>query len=334
MTQPEAGDPVASGSVSISEDVVLSRIILGAGGFDRPDIRLSERIWDHYLEQGGTTFDTANFYHSGNHEVLLGRWLASRRVRQRVVLITKASHPINGVDRVNPAVIQAELTESLKRLGTDYVDLFLLHRDDPAVEVGPIIDCLEALRDAGAIREYGASNWTISRLDDAADYARENGLHGFACSSPYLGLAHHRSPRWPGGVSACDATSLRWYRARQMPLLAWSARSEGWFAEPGPGPAAPVEVYDDALNRARRTRAITLARETGLTASQIALAWVLSQPFPVADLVGASSERSVDESLAVSAERLDRGDQQWLFEGGPRARPAPEAMIHPRQLSR
>jgi aryl-alcohol dehydrogenase-like predicted oxidoreductase len=334
VTQTEAGDAIASGSVSISADVILSRIILGAGGFDRPDIRLSERIWDHYLEQGGTTFDTANFYHSGNHEVLLGRWLMSRRVRQRIVLITKAGHPINGVDRVNPAVIQTELAESLKRLGTDYVDLFLLHRDDPTAEVGPIIDCLESLRESGAIREYGASNWTMSRLDDAADYARENGFRGFACSSPYLGLARHRTARWPGGVSACDAASLRWYRARQMPLLAWSARSEGWFAEPGPGPAAPAEVYDDALNRARRIRAIALAREMGLTPSQIALAWVLSQPFPVAALVGASSEKSVDESLTVSSERLDPGDRRGLFDGGPRTRPVPEAMTHPRQLSR
>jgi aryl-alcohol dehydrogenase-like predicted oxidoreductase len=307
--------------MELTPTVTMPTLLLGASGFDRPDTRESERLLDHFVARGGVALDTANFYHAGNHELLLGRWMAARRNRSQMVIVTKAAHPVDGIARVTPAAINADVEVSLRRLRTDNVDLLLLHRDDPAMPVEPLLACLEKLLQEGKVRAYGASNWSTTRLNDAGRASEALGVHGFSCSSPYLGLAMHVEPRWPDSVSACDDESLAWYAARQMPVLAWSSQSEGYFAWSDEASDVPG-AYDHPGNQARRVRAQELGARRGWPASQVALAWVLSQPFPVAAIVGASSTDSVDRSVAGARNRLTDVERRWLWDG---TGPAPQS---------
>ena len=106
--------------------------------------------------------DTAHVYEGGDAERLLGQWFRDRPgVRERVVLVTKGAHPDGDRVRVTPADIASDLSDSIERLGGP-VDLYLLHRDDPAVDVGELVDALDAHRRAGDIGAFGVSNWTLA----------------------------------------------------------------------------------------------------------------------------------------------------------------------------
>ena len=230
-------------------ELPLSRLALGTLGFSLRTRDRDYALFDAWLEAGGTVIDTAHVYEDGDAERVLGRWLADRPgARERIVLVTKGAHPDGDRRRVTPADIAADLRDSMERLGGP-VDLYLLHRDDPDVEVGEIVDALDAHRRAGEIRAFGVSNWTLPRIDAANAYAAERGVAGIACNSPHLSLAVQNEPPWAGCLSATDAESRAWHARTGMPLLAWSAQAAGFFA------GAPTRVYDNAPNRERRARA-------------------------------------------------------------------------------
>jgi len=102
---------------------------------------------------------------------MLGEWVRRRGIREEMVIIDKGAHTRAGQKRLTPADITADLHEGLSRLGTDYIDLYLLHRDDPAMGVGPIVEVLNEYLSAGRIRAFGGSNWTAGRIAEANDYA-------------------------------------------------------------------------------------------------------------------------------------------------------------------
>ena len=112
-----------------------------------------------------------------------------------------AHHDHNG-PRVTKEAIRRDLLTSLERLRTDYVELYALHRDDPSVPVGEIIEALNEHIEAGRIGAIGGSNWTWQRPHAANDYAASHGLTGFTFSSPNLSLAKANEPFWEGCVSA------------------------------------------------------------------------------------------------------------------------------------
>ena len=224
-------------------ELPLSRLALGTLGFSLRTRDRDYALFDAWLEAGGTVIDTAHVYEDGDAERVLGRWLADRPgARERVVLVTKGAHPDGDRRRVTPDDIAADLRDSMERLGGP-VDLYLLHRDDPDVEVGEIVDALDAHRRAGEIRAFGVSNWTLPRIEEANAYAAERGVAGIACNSPHLSLAVQNEPPWAGCLSATDVESRAWHARTGLPLLAWSAQGGGFFA------GAPSRVYDNAANR-------------------------------------------------------------------------------------
>lgn len=302
----------------------VSRLILGqsATAEDLP------RLYDRFVELGGNAFETARWYPT---EPVLGDWLAGRNDRDELFVITKGCHPAvqDGPPRVNPAAIRQDLAESLARLRIDRVDLFLLHRDDETVPVGEILTALAEQRAAGRIGAAGGSNWTTSRLEAAAAWARDHDVPPFEVGSPNLALALATRPPWSGCVVAGDPGSLAWYTARQLPLLAWSALARAYFVEGAAATAqgttfgagaravdiAATEAFDSAANRERRERARALGLELGLTANQVALAWVLNQPFPTRAIVGVRTIPELEEAAAVADLRLTRGQVRWLADG-------------------
>jgi aryl-alcohol dehydrogenase-like predicted oxidoreductase len=282
----------------------VSVLALGTAYLADDGEEASFALLDAWLERGGNLIDCARQYGDGRCEAILGRWLADRGARDDVVLLTKGAHhatlgPHHDPERkrVTPEHIAADLAESLEALAVDTIDLYLLHRDDPSKAVGPIVDALNDHAAAGRIRFFGGSNWTTGRLEEANAYAAFQGRQGFACSSPGLSLAEPRAEPWPGTVFARSPEDRAWYRRTQLPLLAWSAQAGGFFA--GRRDAETERVYGGERNLERFRRAEALANEKGVTANEIALAWVLHQPFPTYAIIGPRSPSELQASLAA-----------------------------------
>lgn len=282
-------------------------------------------LLDGIFALGGSTFDTAHGYGAGDSERTLGAWVAARGIREQVVIITKGAHPYDGRKRVTPADITADLHESLERLQTDTIDLYLLHRDDPAVPVEPIVDILNEHLQAGKIHAFGGSNWSHERLQAANDYAAQNGLVPFAVSSPHFSLAEQQVEPWEGCITiagTAQQAARAWYSAHPMPLLTWSSLAGGFFS--GRFKRDNLDsfteyfdkicamTYGNEANFQRLDRAQTLAQAKHLTAAQIALAYVMSQPFDIYALTGCHTPAEFAENAAVLARRLTPDELHYL----------------------
>ena len=203
-------------------DKPVSRLVLGTMIVSIQEAERSFALLDAVFEMGGNTLDTAHVYGGGNSERGIGQWLVQRGNREQVVIISKGCHHNADRKRVTPFDLSADLHDSLARLRTDYIDLYLLHRDDPSVPVGPIVEALNEHWQAGRIRAFGGSNWTHQRIQEANEYASQRGLRPFTVSSPNYGLADQVLDPWgPGCVTLSGPQNVEarsWYEANQMPV--------------------------------------------------------------------------------------------------------------------
>ena len=292
----------------------VSRLVLGTVAYRSIPAQAPIEVLDAWLELGGDVIDTGREY--GESEGVLGRWVRARSCRDRLVLITKGAHPDEGGrPRLTPEAIESDLRESLATLETEVVEVFLLHRDDPATPVGPIIETLNEQVRAGRARAFGASNWTTARIEEANAYAADRALSGFTCASPELSLARPNQPRWPGCVTASDSASRKWYERTRLPVFAWSSQGGGFFSDghlPGRADGDMERVYGSADNWERLRRAKELARRKGATPVQVALAWVLHLPFPVFPIIGPRSVAELESSVAALELSLTPEEHAWL----------------------
>jgi aryl-alcohol dehydrogenase-like predicted oxidoreductase len=293
----------------------VSQLIMGTDFFRLNNPDEVNDIMDKYLAIGGNTLDTGFVYCGGESEQAIGRWLAETNKHGEINILTKGAHHDANGPRVNAAAIRSDLLTSLERLQADYVALYALHRDDPKVPVGPILEALNEHIEAGRIGAIGASNWSHERLQAAAEYAEQHGLIGFSFSSPNLSLAKANEPFWLDCVSI-DAEGLKWYADHQLPLLSWSAQARGFFS----GRFTPenrdnadlVRVFYSDENWERLRRAEELAKKRGLSAIQIALAYVLNQPFPTCALIGPRSEEEMRSCQQGAQLELSSAEMAWL----------------------
>lgn len=315
----------------------IHRLVLGTSFGGSVEQDYADRLFDAYLALGGNCFDTSLVYF--DVEATLGRWMRSRGNRSSILLQAKVAHhetiQVEGApheyhrSRVTPREIREDLEETLRRLQTDYVDLLVLHRDDPDQSVGPLIEYLASEQAAGRIRAFGASNWSIPRIEEANAYAGQRGLPGFVLSSPNLALAFMNEPSWPNCVTACDRYSRDWHARHRFPLFAWSCLALGFFSGRYRSPEAltgeefrnlmserwtsdVVRVYYSERNFQRLRRAQDLAQAKGVTPTQIALAWVLHQGPHVFAVAG---PRTVDELKELGeAFEIELSEQElaWL----------------------
>lgn len=298
----------------------VSRLVLGGGPFSPERLDRGAAVLDAFCACGGTAIDTAHIYgHDGASERALGQWLAARSNRDQVVLITKgAHHAPDFTPRVRPEVVDRELAESLERLGTDQVDLYLLHRDDTAVPVGPLVDCLDRHVRAGRAGAVGGSNWQPERLGEADAYAAAHGRTPLVASSPFFALAiAHDAPEMRHAILNGDATALAWYRRTGFPILSWTSQAQGFFsdrADPdNPDARRRFARYDHPDNWERRRRVRDLARGRGCTPTQLALAWVLRQEgLNVFAIIGPGSPEHVQEAVGALDVRLDGDERAWV----------------------
>lgn len=293
----------------------VSRLIKGTDYFYHDSYELAATNMDAFLALGGNAVDSAHIYCGGQSEEVLGRYMEERGNRDKIVILTKGAHHDQNGPRVNKQAIADDLQVSLERLRTDHIELYALHRDDPDVPVGVIVEALNEHIESGAIGAIGGSNWTWQRLQEANDYAAAHGLVGFTFSSPNLSLAKAKEPYWKDAVSADQAT-IDWHEKHQLPLLSWSSQARGFFtgrfSPEDRSDADLVRVFYNDANWERLARAERLAADKGVTAIQIALAYVLNQPFPACALIGARNAeelRSCDEAMRLA---LTREEMDWL----------------------
>jgi 1-deoxyxylulose-5-phosphate synthase len=296
-------------------DKACSQIVIGSMMFTPDNMKRTNSLLDAYVEAGGNTIDTAHIYNGGDSEKAVGIWLKESRNRKDIVILDKGAHHNSDGPRVTPEDIKQDLYESLDRLQVDFIDIYMLHRDNPEIPVQVIMDALNVHKKAGLVGVLGVSNWTNKRIEEANRYAVENGLAGFVVNSPNLSLAKPNEPRWAGCISV-DHGSLQWHEKNQLPLFSWSSQAGGFFS----GSFSPnqrddsemVRVYYNEDNWQRYHRAQELAIEKGVTPIQIALAYVLNQPFPTCALIGPMTTEELNSSMRAVEIQLSQAEINWL----------------------
>ncbi|MEM7331285.1 MAG: aldo/keto reductase [Chloroflexota bacterium] len=310
-------------------DKKLSRLVQGTIMCQTDQQDFTNELLDAVFEQGINTFDTAHGYGNGECERSVGEWINSRGIRDEVVILGKGAHPNRDVPhRVTPYYISADINDSLHRFKTDYIDLYILHRDDPSVPVGPIVECLHEHKEKGRIHAYGGSNWSAARVAEANTYAKEHGLTPFVASSPNLSLATQLKEPWSGcvSVSGPDGKADReWYAQNDVTLFTWSSLAGGFFS----GRFTPdnldsfetyldklcVEVYCYGDNWGRLDRANQMAEEKGVSLAQIALGYVMNQPQDIYALIAVyNANEAADSAKAIELE-LTVDEINWLENG-------------------
>ncbi len=278
------------------------------GAWGDTDVEQARRLVDISLEAGVSMFDTADVYSDGASEEVLGAAVKGRR--DRVLLSTKATLP-TGAGPWDAGSGRARLIgaveASLRRLGTDYIDLFQLHAFDAGTPVEEVVGALDDLVRAGKIRYLGASNFAGWQLMKSLAAADRNGLTRYVAHQVYYSLVG-RDYEWElmplgrdQGVGAVVWSPLGWGRLtgkirRGQPLPEGSRLHR--TAEAGP-PVDQEKLYDvvDLLDE--------LAAETGKTVPQIALNWLLRRPTVATVIVGARNEEQLRQNLGAIGWELD-----------------------------
>lgn len=311
-------------------DKPISRLVQGTIMIGSDQLEESFALLDGIFGLGCTTFDTAHVYGNGDNERTFGLWLNARGLRDKVVLIGKGAHHNADRARVTPFDITSDIHDSLARFKTDYIDLYLLHRDDPSVPVGPIVEVLNEHLRAGRIHAFGGSNWSHDRIRAANDYAAEHGLTPFVASSPNFSLADQIKAPWSGciTISGEEGRGAReWYARENIALFTWSSLAGGFFS--GRFRRDNLDSFDDYFgklcvecycnedNFLRLDRAEALAAQKSLSLPQIALAYVMSQPLNIFALTGCATVEEYAANAAALEVRLTQEEIELLEHGQP-----------------
>ncbi|MBR5379649.1 MAG: aldo/keto reductase [Clostridia bacterium] len=286
------------------------------------------RAWellDAYWQAGGNYLDTAHVYgdfvtpKNGESEKVIGRWMARMHNREKVFLSTKGAHHVLGtepVGRLSREELKRDSSKSLEALQTDCVDIYWLHRDNPAYEVGEVMENLQALVEKGVTRLIGASNWSTERICEANAYARAHGLTPFYGNQPQFSLAIQGKPDDSSLVSA-DARMLKMHADTQMLMTPYSSQAKGFLTrydvkgEEGLGEKARRRFLTPE-NLAIYARCKEVSLRTGLSVGALALLWLIKQPFPLVPLVGASRPEQLGQVFEAADADITPADRDYI----------------------
>lgn len=293
--------------------LMVSELCLGAMTFGREaDEPTSKMLVDRYLDAGGNFIDTADVYERGISEEIVGRAIANRR--DGLVLATKVRFPmgqgVNDVGLSRKHVVPA-CDASLKRLGTDYIDLYQVHCWD---RVTPLEETMSALTDlvrAGKVRYVGASNFTGWQIVKAAWLAAAQGFEPLVSLQPQYSMIERNVEREV--VPACLDAGLG--------IIPWGPLGQGFLTgkyrpdEPPPAgtrigeAAAELEEHWSKRATERNWRALDaldkVAADTGRSHAQVALRWLLAQPAVVSPIIGARKLDQLDDNLGAAGWELN-----------------------------
>lgn len=307
----------------------LPRLPLFFGTAVRPMIEGADcfEALDQAMEAGVHAIDTARGY--GQAEAVLGRWMKARANRKEILLLSKCGDVQAGRVHLDRRVIEGELAQSLDALQTDYIDLYLLHRDDPKTPIGESLETLHEAQQKGLIRYYGVSNWRHERIIEANAYAHAHGMAGFALSSPNFGLALQVEDPWGGDCVTLtgpqNQKARAFYRKSGMPVLSYSSLARGFFSghfQSGDwtgarkvldGPAQ--KAYLCAENMDRLQRAEILAQKKGQPVARLALSYLFSKVLPLYAVVSMMQKDHLMANIEAATHPLSAEEVAYLEEG-------------------
>lgn len=266
-----------------SERVILGTAKLGVDGREP-----AFELLDEYVRLGGRTIDTASVYSDwipgerGRAETVIGEWLKARGNRNELTIVTKGAHPNGGARRCDEASIRTDVELSLKRLGIERIDLWYLHRDDPDRPAAEIVGVLQALVREGKIATFGASNWTLPRLEEALAVPGQN----FA-SNQVLGNVFCRimNPLEDKTCVIVDAPMF-WHAVQNgLSLFLYTSTAHGFFERRAKG-VAPVGDYNNPAVAEAASKLEAIAAGAGIDPAPMILAALLQLAHPVRAVIG------------------------------------------------
>ena len=323
----------------------VSELCLGAMTFGRESTEeVSVQMLDRFVEAGGNFIDTADVYSQGVSEEMLGRWLRSKR-RDDFVIATKARFAMgaepNDVGLSRKHILSA-VEASLRRLGTDYIDLYQVHMWDPGTPLEETLDALNQLVESGKVRYLGASNYAGYQLQKAIDLSRQNGWEAFACLQPLYNLLD-RSIEWEL-LPVCEAKGVG--------VIPWSPLRGGWLSGKfrrgmtAPPPDTRIEeagrygwseawdIYANERTWQVIDALLAVAGETEKSPAQVALNWLLQKPSVTAPILGARTLAHVEDNLGATGWSLSAAQMERLEQASAQPWPYPYEGIARQQASR
>ena len=336
-------------------DLNVSRICLGTAGFgDKLDHEKSFKVLDTFVQAGGNFIDTANVYckwlegHGNCSEQIIGKWLKDRGTQGKVIVATKGAHysfEDQGRSRVNREDIRTDLDESCRTLGTDVIDFYWLHRDDPKKPAEEIVDILEELQKEGRIRYFGFSNYRTKRLKEIQKCLEERNHPGITAVSNQWSLAGIN----PGGNTNSDPTLVefsreeyKWHCETKTASIPFSSTAMGFFSKLQKMGVLYTEKVDtfwmrnmesqiadlsesikksywNETNLRTYQKLLKLQKETGHSLQSLSLAYFFHQPFQTVPVTGVSNLNQLKDALAACdidfEPELFGG---WVIDGGDR----------------
>ncbi|MGW6279170.1 aldo/keto reductase [Kribbella sp. NPDC055071] len=316
----------------------VSELCLGAMTFgSETDEPTAHQLLDEFVAAGGTMIDTADTYHAGRSEEILGSWLKNQN-RDELVIATKVygeagpGLPVRGAGRKH---ILAGVEASLRRLQTDFIDLYQIHVFDDATPLEETLTTLDALVSSGKVRFIGASNLTGWQLQKAIDLSRHRELEPYVCLQPLYNLLDRDAELDLIPVSQNEGVGV----------IAWSPLAGGWLTgkyskdQGGPPAGSRSNQADwDAHDNDRTWRVLNAVRwiadEVGKTPAQVALRWVMQRPGVTAPIIGVRTPSQLADNLGATGWTLDDDQMRRLTEAGDGPLPYPHNILALPQFKR
>ncbi|GAB4529462.1 MAG: aldo/keto reductase [Pleurocapsa sp.] len=297
--------------------VEVSRLCLGTLRFGtRNTYEEAARLMDMYVQAGGNFIDTANSYDQwcsqgkgGESEVTIGRWLRDRAIREQLFIATKVGFGYQDApDGLAASTIITECENSLRRLGTDRIDLYYAHKDDPNTPLEETLSAFNKLIQDGKIRFFGASNYLAWRLADADAIAARRGWSSFACVEQRFTYLRPTSGADFSPQQIADRNLMTYCDARGKTILPYTPLLRGAYVRsdrPIPSP------YRGADTDARLAVLKEIATELGANPNQVVLAWMMHRQPPLLPIFSARNPEQMQENLGaldlvLSSEHMEK----------------------------
>lgn len=297
-------------------DISIAPIVFGGNVFGwTADSRTSCNLIDRFLDQGFNAIDTADVYSAwapgnggGESEEVLGEWIASRKRREDIVLMSKVGmwEQRKGLSEAN---IMEAVDDSLRRLGTDYLDVYFAHVDDKDTPLDETLGAFAKLVEAGKVRTLGASNYDAARLDAALDVAQQNNLPRYEVLQPNYNL--HTRDGFEGELESV-ATE------RELGVVTYFSLASGFLTGKytskddiaGTDRESMLEGYFDDRGQRILDNLLEVANDVGAKPAQVALAWLVQRDGVTAPIASARSLDQLDETLGAAT--LNLSDEHML----------------------
>jgi aryl-alcohol dehydrogenase-like predicted oxidoreductase len=307
-----------------ASDLKIAPLVLGGNVFGwTADRETSFAVLDAFVDGGGTMIDTADVYsawvpgHSGGEsESVIGEWLKASGKRDRVLIATKVGMlPGEGGEKLAPARIAAACEASLKRLGTDRIDLYFAHQDDEATPQEAALEAFGKLVAAGKVRVVGASNFHAARLKSANEAARAAGLPRYDVLQPEYNLvSRHKFEGELQDYCVSENVGVVPYYGLASGFLTGKYRSSEDLTKSVRG--GRMTDLLEGKGKAVLAAMDAVVAETGASHAQVALAWLKTQPGVTAPIASATSNAQLGDLLGALTLELTPEQQAQLTDAG------------------